>query len=117
MILQEPNEEFSSDEKAIYYDYENRKLILDNTFVIACFRSGSFNQELFEYLNKNQEIEVSIEKLKADVIRGREVDLNKVVDAMGFKGDLKKLLFTHTSKSISYHPSKYISHTGIISVK
>jgi hypothetical protein len=101
----------------IEYDYEYRQLIIDGTFVAACFRNGSLNHELFEYLNKNKNKLVSYAELESSVFRGRAVDLNKVIDAMGFKSDLKRLLFSFDAHNITYHPEKLERHDGIISLK
>ena len=100
----------------VFYDPLERKLTLDNYFVLASFRNGSLNHKLFEYLNNKKEVEISIDDL-SDVIRGRSIDLNKVVDAMGFRGDLKRLLFTHSSEKITYHPGKLENFIGLISMR
>lgn len=93
--------------------YENRKLIIDDFWVIASFRNGSLNCEIFEYLYKNKDRTVYVEELVKNIFRGRDVNCSKIIDSMGVRGDMKKILFTHTSESITYHPDKVNSQKNI----
>ena len=101
----------------VSYDGLNRKVILDGAFVVVCFRQHSLNHSLFEYLNRHSGRKVTYKELDNDVLKGRVVELNKAVDAMGFKGDLKRLLFSFDSQGIMYHPDHMHDVTDIISIK
>lgn len=93
--------------------YVDRKLIVDNFFVIASFSNGSLNCEIFEYLNKNKDRKITVDELQENVFRGREVNFSKIIDAMGINGDMKRILFTCARDSITYHPYKIRSERHI----
>lgn len=86
--------------------YIDRKLIVDEFFIVASFRSGSLNCELFEYLNANQKRKIFISELENNVFRGRTVNFCKIIDSFGFRGELKKVLFSLDSESVTYHPDQ-----------
>lgn len=93
--------------------YVNKKLIIDEFFIVVSFRSGSLNCELFDYLNDNKEREITLRELEVNVFRGRDVNFCKIIDSFGFRGDLRKVLFSVGDKSITYHPSKINSINSI----
>lgn len=88
------------------YNENTRQVILDGCFVLTSFRQGSLNCSLFQYLNQNRDKKLSYDELNDRVFKGRHVELNKVVDAMGFRGDLKRILFSFDANSIIFHPEK-----------
>lgn len=90
--------------------------MLDERFVVASFRNGSFNRTLFEFLYENQGRKISFEELDQKVLKGRTVNLAKAGDAMGFKCELKKLLFTCDGDSITFHPEKLASYDGPLKI-
>lgn len=85
-------------------EFRDKKVIVDNFWIVMSFRANSLNCEIFEYLNTNREREVSVSELEEHVFRGRNVDFAKIVDSLGVRGDLKKILFTFDSGKITYHP-------------
>lgn len=91
---------------SLSYDQETRQVVLYERFVVASFRQCSLNRSLFEYLYSNPGRKISFEELNDNVLKGREVNLSKVADAMGFKCELRKLLFTCDTDSITFHPEK-----------
>ncbi len=88
------------------YNENTRQVIIDGCFVLTSFRQESLNCSLFQYLNKNRDRKLSYDELNDTVFKGRHVELNKVVDAMGFRGDLKRILFSFDTNSITFHPEK-----------
>ncbi|MBX2808481.1 MAG: hypothetical protein KTR20_07605 [Cellvibrionaceae bacterium] len=90
----------------VKYNDMSREVILNNAIVVACFRSSSFNCLFFEYLHLNQSRELSYKELEQRLFSGRIIQLNKMPDQMGFRGELKKALFTVTKNTIIYHPCK-----------
>lgn len=95
--------------------YIDRKLIIDDFFVVVSFRSGSLNCDLFEYLNANQKRKIFISELENNVFRGRTINFCKIIDSFGFRGELKRVLFSLDSKSVIYHPEK-ISEVNSVKV-
>lgn len=93
-----------------HIEYADRKLVVDGFWVVASFRSRSLNCDIFEYLNANQGREIFIDELEKHVFKGRVVVLSKIVDSLGVRGDLKKILFSLTAESITYHPGKLSAH-------
>ena len=93
--------------------FSGRKLIIDDFFIIASFREGSLNCSIFEYLDGNKNRKVSLVELEKNVFKGREIIFYKIVDNMGFKSDLKKVLFTIESDYIIYHPEKINSMSNL----
>lgn len=89
-----------------HLSYKDRKLIIDDFIIIAAFRTGSLNEEIFEYLYNHQNQKVFLSDLERNVFKGRTVIFNKIVDSLGFKSDLKRLLFTTGKDFIIYHPDK-----------
>ncbi|ASX26945.1 hypothetical protein [Candidatus Williamhamiltonella defendens] len=106
----------SSFKHSFYYNALNRQVIIDDFFVVVSFRKGSLNCCLFEHLNNHQGIRLTYDDLDTSVFKGRNVELNKVVDAMGFKGDLKRILFTFDSNSITFHPEKLNQSIDLIKI-
>lgn len=97
----------------IIYDRKNRRVLINNFFIIVSFREGTMNNKLFDYLAKNENRFIVYAELNNEIFKGRKIDLNKVVDAMGFKGDLKKILFTYDSEKIMYHPNNLTKVSNI----
>lgn len=95
--------------------YKDRKLIVDGFIVIAAFRAGSLNGDIFEYLHNHQNQKVFLYDLEKNVFKGRTVIFNKIVDSLGFKSDLKRILFTTGKDFIIYHPDK-INNEKIVKV-
>lgn len=105
--------ESSEKHKKHIVSYNNKKLIIDEFFIVASFRRGSLNCELFEYLNANQNKEITLRELEDNVFRGRNVNFCKVVDSFGFRGDLKKVFFSLNDDSITYHPDRLNSQVTV----
>ncbi|WP_395971555.1 hypothetical protein WH390_15020 (plasmid) [Candidatus Arsenophonus nilaparvatae] len=97
----------------VTYDLKTRRVLIDNFFVLVSFRNETMNHKVFEYLAKNENQYVTYDELDKSIFNGRKVELNKIVDAMGFKGELKKILFSFDSKKIIYHPKKLSEITTI----
>lgn len=93
--------------------YIGRKLIIDDFFIVASFRACSLNCELFEYLNANKNRKIFISELDSNIFRGRTVSFCKIIDSFGFRGELKKALFSLDSESITYHPDKINEHNSV----
>ncbi|MGT3172779.1 hypothetical protein ACVSUK_16495 [Yersinia enterocolitica] len=100
----------------ITYDYEHRAVILEGRFVITSFRSRSLNRDLFEYLYLHPGREISVDELDVKILKGRDVNLAKVSDAMGFRSEIKRLLFTCRADSITYHPEKLTKYEGVLKI-
>lgn len=94
-------------------EYIDRKLVIDDFWVVAAFRARSLNCEVFEYLNNNQEREIPVDELEKHVFKGRIVVFSKIVDSLGVRGDLKKILFSLNTDSITYHPKKINSQNAV----
>lgn len=107
------NKEQQNTNYRIVYDMKNRRVLINNFFIIVSFRKGTMNNKIFDYLAKNVNRFITYSELNHEIFKGRQVDLNKVVDSMGFKGDLKKILFTYDSEKIIYHPDKLSKATEI----
>lgn len=108
-----------SDEKvkkgiSIAYSQETRQVIINDKFVVTSFRNASLNRCLFEYLYENPGRKISFEELDKEIFKGRTVTLAKVGDAMGFKSELRKLLFTVEGDFITFHPEKLENFSGIL---
>ncbi|WP_416414336.1 hypothetical protein [Pantoea sp. App145] len=101
---------------SLAYDYETRSVILDDRYILATFRSQSLNHTLFEYLYRNPERKIEFTELDHEVLKGRVLNLTKAADAMGFRCDLRRLLFTADGNSITFHPSKISFIKGVIKV-
>lgn len=97
----------------IVYDIKNRRVLINNFFILVSFRDGTMNNKIFEYLAKNENRFVTYAELNNEIFKGRDIDLNKVVDSMGFKGDFKKILFTYDNQKIMYHPNKLAKISNI----
>ncbi len=95
------------------YNEMSREVVLNDCFVVACFRASSFNCRFFEYLHLNQSRAVEYQELEHSLLSGRVIQLNKMPDQMGFKGELKKALFTVTQNTITYHPCNLNQYTKI----
>ena len=98
---------------SVFYNELSREVILNGSIVVATFRTNSLNCQLFEYLNNNKERVIPYDELEKNVLSKRTIQLNKVADQMGFSHGLKKLLFTWSSETIQYHPSKLNTETKI----
>lgn len=85
--------------------------------MIAVFRHGSLNCDFFEFIYKNPGRALTVEEIERLVFKGRLVDLNKMADAMGFRGELKRLLFSFDARSFTYHPDKLNEITGPVCLK
>jgi hypothetical protein len=100
----------------LIYDYETRCVILDGRYIVASFRSHSLNHSLFEYLYNNPDRKIELAELENVVLKGRILNLTKAADAMGFRNELRRLLFTADADSIVFHPSRLIGNKDMIKV-
>lgn len=91
---------------SLIYDYETRSVILDDRYIVASFRSHSLNHTLFEYLYSNPDRKIELTELEDVLLKGRMLNLTKAADAMGFRNELRRLLFTADADSIIFHPSR-----------
>lgn len=96
-----------------YVKYVNRKVLIDDFFVVASFREGSLNCLLFDYFDSNQNRKIEKKELEDNVFKNRDVVFCKILDNMGFKSDIKKTLFTTGSDYIIYHPDRIHSKNNI----
>ena len=101
---------------SITYDEENRQVLLDGRFIVATFRSCSLNRTLFEYLYLNPGRKITFEELDREIFKGRNINLSKIGDAMGFKCELRRLLFTCEADTITYHPDKLSRYNGPLKI-
>ncbi len=101
---------------SISYDTQTRQVILDGRFVVTTFRHCSLNRSLFEYLYQNPGRRITVEELDNEIFKGRSITLSKVGDAMGFKCELRKVLFTCDGDSITFHPEKLASYNGPLKI-
>ncbi|MGT3339586.1 hypothetical protein ACVSUB_21320 [Yersinia enterocolitica] len=101
---------------SISYDVNVRQVILNGQFAVTSFRCGSLNHLLFEYLYSNPDRKISFDELDEKILKGRHVNLNKVSDAMGFRCELKRLLFTCGSDFIIFHPSQLVDYDGVLKI-
>lgn len=101
---------------SLIYDFETRSVILDERYIVATFRNQSLNHTLFEYLYKNPDRTIELPELDHEVLKGRVLNLTKAADAMGFRSDLRRILFTADCNSITFHPSRLILSRGEIKV-
>ncbi len=106
----EPNDKDTTVRPSVSYDYETRQVILNGYFIVTTFRYSSLNRSLFEYLYCNPGRRIAFEELDKEVLKGRTVNLSKVGDAMGFKCELRRLLFTCEGDSIMFHPEKLANY-------
>ncbi|CAK9883878.1 MAG: hypothetical protein XXXJIFNMEKO3_00252 [Candidatus Erwinia impunctatus] len=91
-------------------------MILDDKFVVTSFRQHSLNRSLFEYLYHNPGRVIDIAELDKEVLKGRSLNLAKIGDAMGFKSELRRLLFTCEGNTIIYHPDKLADFPGLLKI-
>lgn len=95
----------TDDSKMYWLDYseKNRKLILNDCFVIAKTNLNSANDNFLSYIFQNQNREISLaevqEKGKAEIKR----DFHKVLDDLNFRGAVKKLFFDVSKTTITFH--------------
>lgn len=101
---------------SLFYDYETRQVILDGRYVVAAFRNHSLNHTLFEYLYSNPDRKIELSELDCSVLKGRAINLTKVADAMGFRNELRRLLFTADASSITFHPTRLAINKDVIKV-
>lgn len=90
--------------------------MLDGRFVVTTFRQFSLNRNLFEYLYQNPGRRITFEELDKEIFKGRSINLAKVADAMGFKCELRKLLFTCDGDSITFHPESLAVYNGPLKI-
>ncbi|MDO6409419.1 hypothetical protein [Pantoea phytobeneficialis] len=101
---------------SLLYDYDTRTVILDGRYIVASFRNQSLNHTLFEYLYNNPDRKIALSELDDVVLRGRILNLTKAADAMGFRNELRRLLFTADASSIIFHPSRLKINKDMIKV-
>lgn len=113
---EEPEEDESKCRPSITYDKENRQVLLDGRFIVTTFRNCSLNRTLFEYLYSNPGRKITFEELDREIFKGRSINLAKMGDAMGFKCELRRLLFTCEADTITYHPDKLSRCNGPLKI-
>ncbi|MFA0210263.1 hypothetical protein AB4431_03705, partial [Vibrio artabrorum] len=58
--MQSENSKVNLKKEVRSISFSERKLIIDDFFIIASFRAGSLNCSIFEYLDENKNREVSL---------------------------------------------------------
>ncbi|MEG5901633.1 hypothetical protein [Enterobacter bugandensis] len=100
----------------LLYDVETRTVTLGERYILTTFRYRSLNHTLFEYLYHNPGRKIERGELEKEVLRGRDVNLVKVADSMGFRCDLRRILFTADRDSITFHPEKLSNYNGVVKI-
>ena len=85
------------------YSEKSRKLILNDRLVITKTNSNSNPDNFLSYIFQNQNREISIteiqDKGKVEIKR----DFHKILDDLYFRGAVKKLFFTVSKTTITFH--------------
>lgn len=100
----QPSEEKSTIEEIyrVTYSEQTRKIVINN-FLIKQTRSFSENDSIFAYLYKNPNEDKSDEDIKAGTGLKSIKDLNKFIENIGFKGNLRKVFFKVSKSKIRFN--------------
>ncbi len=86
----------------IKYSEKTRKILINN-FLLKQPRSFGGNEAIFSYLFDNPNQEKTIEDIISGTGLESDIDLNKFVENLGFKGDLRKVFFRVSKDTVQFN--------------
>ncbi|HEX6977104.1 MAG TPA: hypothetical protein VF185_01930 [Patescibacteria group bacterium] len=97
------NEEDKSNSDKVYeITYISRDILLNNTFHLAKPDFDSENEVVFSFLFNNPNQTFSRTEIEVEIRRKIAKSLHKIVENLGFVGDLKKVFFNVSKDSICF---------------
>lgn len=99
----------------VKYSEQTREILINN-FILKKLRSFSDNDAIFAYLYKNPNQDKSDNDIKDGTGLKTIKDLNKFLDNIGFKGELRKVFFKVAKNKIRFNnpiSKKHLKEVGI----
>ncbi len=81
---------------------QTREILLNNVFLIGKPDFDSENEVVFGYLYNNPNKTITLDELKKELKRDITKTLHKIVENLGFRGDIKNLFFSISKNSIKF---------------
>lgn len=81
---------------------QTREILLNDVFLIGKPDFDSENEVVFGYLYNNPDRTITLDELKEKLKRDITKTLHKIVENLGFKGDIKNLFFNISKSSIKF---------------
>lgn len=103
----------------ITYSEQTREILI-NGFLLKKLRSFSENDAIFACLYKNPNEDKSDEDIKKGIGQKSIKDLNKFIDNIGFKGELRKVFFKVSRNKIRFNnpiTKEYLKELGVEHLK
>lgn len=91
-----------TDEAIYQIKYTLAREIILNNFLLSKVNFNSENDNIFGYIYKNPNKKINIEELKKPAGGKLTKDLHKIVENLGFKGELKKAFFNISKNDIFF---------------
>lgn len=118
-ILQEP---LKKPQNEIIYEikYTSAREILLNSFLLTKTNFDSENDNVFDYIYRNPNRKIKLEELKKEMGSNLTKSLHKIVENLGFRGELKKAFFSISKNDLLFRnplTQKNLDDLGISRLK
>lgn len=93
-----------------------REILLDNKYLLAKPDFDSENDLVFSYLYEHPNEKLTLEQIRIGISRDLTKALHKIIENLGFKGDLKKIFFDVSKTSILFRnpiTREDLEHLGV----